>query len=70
MFGKEDSLGYPAASVPPAARKRIRRPHDILVEEARAPHLARYEGAAEDTNEEAQGDEAARVGHESGHGRR
>lgn len=61
-------LSYPGAGVPPATSKRIGRPHDIFVKESCAPHLARYETAAENTHEEAYGDEAARFRREAGHG--
>lgn len=68
MFELGGVLGYPTAGIPPATSECVGRPHDILVKEPCAPHLARYETTAEDSHEEAYGDEAARVSREAGHG--
>ena len=60
-------VGDAAASISPASDQRIGCSHNVLVEETRRPYLTRHECAAQDSDEEAQGDEAGDVVHEAGH---
>ena len=51
--GGHEEVGDAAAGVAEAAGERVGRADDVLIEEARRPYLAGYEGAAEDADEEA-----------------
>jgi len=52
-----------AARVSPATDQGVGRSHDVFVEEAGLPDLTRHKGAAEDSDEEAQRDQAGYVLH-------
>lgn len=59
-------LGDSTTGVTPSRREGIGRADNLLVKESRAPDLAGNECPAEDTDEEAQGDEPVGVGDAAG----
>ena len=48
-----EEVSDPAAGVSPASDQGVRRPYDVLVEETGRPDLTGYEGATQDSDEEA-----------------
>jgi hypothetical protein len=51
---RHDEICYTSTSVTQATSKRVGSADNVFVEKASGPHLARYEAATEDTDEEAQ----------------
>lgn len=55
---RRNILGDAAAAIAEAPRQRVGSPHDVLIEEARAPDLTGHKGCSEDSDEEPQGNQS------------